>query len=181
MTFAQHENLLRQIDASFYKLSGGRLYGPPGIPDIHRWLHEEAPYGILAHNTEADPHFIYANHHALSSFKYTPAEILEVPSRLSASEQDRQERQRMLQVVLRDGIVYNYSGPRVDKHGNSFTIYEGIVWQVRGINDEVLGQAALFWTDKDKRPEWYQAATGKVLSHATPSRQPEKSLPTQSP
>lgn len=160
MANSQHEDLIRQISASFYKLADRPLYSPMGISDIHRWLHEEAPYGILAHNTDADPHFIYANKHALSSFKYTSAEILAVPSRLSTSEQNRKERQQMLQIVLRDGIVYNYSGPRVDKHGNTFAIYDGVIWQVMGINNELMGQAALFWTDNDRRPDWYKAGMG---------------------
>jgi PAS domain-containing protein len=161
MTLVQNDTLIRQINENFLRLSGKPLYAPPvasdaAVADVHQWLHEEAPYGILAHNIDADPRFIYANRHALASFKYTPDEILAVPSRQSASEQDRPERQRMLEIVLRDGIVYNYSGPRVDKYGNSFTIYDGIVWQLRNTNGEVWGQAALFWTDEVKRPEWFE-------------------------
>lgn len=155
MNIEQNDALIRQINDCFYKLSGKPLYAPPGIVGIHRWLDEEAPYAILAHNTEADPRFIYANSCALASFKYTADEILAVPSRLSASEQDRPERQRMLEIVLRDGIVYNYSGPRVDKFGNSFMIYDGVVWQLRNTDDEICGQAALFWTDENKRSEWF--------------------------
>jgi hypothetical protein len=156
MAAAQDDILISQISDCFYRLAGVPLYSPPEVTDIHRWLDEEAPYGILVHNTEADPHFIYANKHALSSFKYDAAEILSVPSRLSASENDRPERQRMLQIVLRDGIVFDYSGPRVDKYGNNFTIYDGVVWQLRNANDQVCGQAALFWTEKDNRPDWYR-------------------------
>jgi len=144
---AQRETLIRQISHSFHSLAGRPLYAPPGISEIHHWLHEEAPYAILAHNTDADPHFIYANKCALACFKYSPDEILAIPSRLSASEQDRPERARMLEIVLRDGIVYNYSGPRVDKYGNIFTIYDGVVWQLRSIKGDVSGQAALFWPD----------------------------------
>jgi len=159
MILVQNDILIRKINESFLRLSGKPLYAPPGAAApgaaVYQWLHEEAPYGILAHNTATDPRFIYANKHALASFKYSPEEILTVPSRLSASEQDRPERQRMLEIVLRDGIVYNYSGPRVDKYGDSFTIYDGIVWQLRNANNEVWGQAALFWTDAVKRPEWF--------------------------
>jgi PAS domain-containing protein len=161
----QTDLLIGPINDSFHRLSGQPLYAPravapgvvaPGATALYQWLHEEAPYGILAHNTDADPRFIYANAHALASFKYTPEEILAVPSRLSASEQDRPERQRMLEIVLRDGIVYNYSGPRVDKYGHSFTIYDGVVWQLRHADGRIWGQAALFWTDNANRPEWYR-------------------------
>ncbi|SDE80828.1 MEKHLA domain-containing protein [Dyadobacter soli] len=156
MATTTNDTLIRQINECFHKLSGKPLYAPPGVADTDQWLTEEAPYGILAHNTDADPRFIYANAHALASFKYSPEEILVVPSRLSASEQDRPERQSMLEVVLRDGIVYNYSGPRVDKHGNTFTIYDGVVWQLSDPDGKVWGQAALFWTEETKRPEWFR-------------------------
>lgn len=157
MIGAQNDTLIREINENFLRLSGKPLYADPtAAADVYQWLHEEAPYGILAHNAAADPLFIYANKHALASFQYTPDEILTVRSRLSASDQDRPERQRMLEIVLREGIVYNYSGPRVDKHGNSFTIYDGVVWQLRNKNNEVWGQAALFWTDEVKRPEWFR-------------------------
>lgn len=155
MTTATNDKLIRQINECFQRLTGKPLYAP-GTADLYRWLTEEAPYGILAHNTDPDPRFVYANAHALASFKYSPEEILTVPSRLSASEQDRPKRQRMLEIVLRDGIVYNYSGPRVDKYGNTFTIYDGIVWQLRNADDEVWGQAALFWTEETRRPDWFE-------------------------
>lgn len=157
MIGAQNDTLIREINENFLRLSGKPLYADPtAAADVYQWLHEEAPYGILAHNAAADPCFIYANKHALASFQYLADEILTVRSRLSASDQDRPERQRMLEIVLREGIVYNYSGPRVDKHGNSFTIYDGVVWQLRNKNNEVWGQAALFWTDEVKRPEWFR-------------------------
>ncbi len=155
MSLVQNDTLIRQINDCYYRLSGQPLYAPPTIADVDQWLHHEAPYGILAHNADADPRFIYANRQALASFKYSPEEILAVPSRLSASEIDRPERQRMLEIVLRDGIVHNYSGPRVDKFGNSFQIYDGVVWQLRNPDGEVWGQAALFWTDESTRPEWF--------------------------
>ncbi|WP_353722289.1 MEKHLA domain-containing protein [Dyadobacter sp. 676] len=155
MAPVQNDISIRQISDCFHQLAGRPLYAPPGISDVYRWLHEEAPYAILAHNAEADPCFIYANNYALSCFKYSPDEILSVHSRLSASAQDRPQRAAMLEIVVRDGIVYNYSGPRVDKFGNSFMIYDGAVWQLRSAAGEIWGQAALFWTEKDRRPEWY--------------------------
>ena len=157
MNRTQKDTLIRQINDNFQQLSGEPLYASPEAGDVCQWLHEEAPYGILVHNTDADPHFIYANGHALASFKYTEEEILTIPSRLSASEQDRPERQRMLEIVLRDGIVFNYSGPRVDKYGRSFMIYDGVVWQLRNPDGQVWGQAALFWTDEVKPPEWFRS------------------------
>lgn len=155
MSFEQTLNLIKQIDDSFRELSGEDLYRPPTIHNPYQWLHEDAPYSILVHNTATDPHFIYANKYALSCFKYTPTEMLSLPSRLSAKELDRSERELLLQSVTRDGIAYNYTGLRVDKYGNSFTIYDGVVWQLRNDKGETWGQGALFWTTKHERPEWY--------------------------
>ncbi|MDR2950471.1 MAG: MEKHLA domain-containing protein [Prevotella sp.] len=147
--------LIRQIDDCFYKLSGKRLPTPHDITDRYQWLDEEAPYSILAHNANADPHFIYANKYALSCFKYTLEEMLSLHSRLSAADEDRAERAQLLQIVTCDGIAYNYSGPRIDKYGSSFNIYDGIVWQLKD-EESVWGQGALFWTEEYNRPDWYK-------------------------
>ena len=89
MSPEQNYILIQQINDCFNKLSGKNLYAPPEILNLYQWLHEEAPYSILAHNTEADPRFIYANKYALSCFKYSPDELLSLPSRLSATQQNR--------------------------------------------------------------------------------------------
>lgn len=150
----KRRELLEQIDKCFHRLNGTPLAFPPGIVDRHKWLHTEAPYSILAHNGGEDPVFIYANEYALSCFKYTMKEMLELPSRLSTAEKDREAREKLLKEVTKNGIAYNYSGPRVDKNGNTFMIYDGIVWELRDDDGTVWGQGALFWTDKKKRPDW---------------------------
>ncbi|HVI45134.1 MAG TPA: MEKHLA domain-containing protein [Chitinophaga sp.] len=148
--------LITQIDHNFLDRNGSGLPVPPGIPARSQWLHEEAPYAILAHGTGADPYFIYANQFALSCFKYGIAELLQLPSRLSAASQDRSERERLLQDVTLHGIAYNYSGPRVDKYGHTFTIYDGVVWRLSRPDGSPSGQAALFWNSERERPAWYR-------------------------
>lgn len=140
--------LIKQIDDCFCKLNGTPLPCPADVSDRYKWLDEEAPYSILAHNHSDDPHFIYANRYALSCFKYTEEEMLSLPSRFSAAEQNRAERERLLQAVTHDGIAYNYTGPRIDKYGNTFTIYRGIVWELRDQDGKVWGQGALFYTEE---------------------------------
>lgn len=159
MSCEQNLSLVEQINDSFREFSGEDLYAPPILQTPYKWLHEEAPYSILAHNISEDPHFIYANKYALSCFKYKPVEILSLPSRLSATDLDRPERERLLKLVTRDGIAYNYTGPRVDKYGKSFTIYDGVVWQLRNRQGKIWGKAALFWTAQHERPEWYPRKT----------------------
>ncbi|AVG78575.1 MEKHLA domain-containing protein [Pantoea ananatis] len=137
--------LLKRIDERYRSLTGHGLYCPHDIDDRYQWLHEQAPYSILAHSTAADPVFVYANRCALNCFKYSAEEIRQLPSRLSAGPFDREARQRLLDIVRRDGIATGYSGPRVDKQGKSFIIYDGEVWQSDGRDEAGWGQAALFW------------------------------------
>ncbi|MEQ4512873.1 MEKHLA domain-containing protein [Dickeya zeae] len=145
MTTAEHLALLRRIDECYRALNGKELYCPEDVEDRYLWLDQAAPYSILAHSSTSDPVFIYANQCALRCFKYSYEEMLQLPSRLSASPADRAERQKLLDIVTRDGIAKNYTGPRVDKQGNTFTIYDGEVWQLGYNSGNVWGQAALFW------------------------------------
>lgn len=147
MNKAKEWEQLIEIDRYFTLLNGEPLAVPQGIRNRLEWLHQHAPFGILAHNAKADPHFIYANQTALDCFKYSNEEILRLPSRLSAAPDDRAERQRLLDEVQRQGIAYDYRGTRIDKMNNPFTIYDGIIWQLGDPATEqgVWGQAACFF------------------------------------
>jgi hypothetical protein len=81
-------------------LNGNHLPCPKDVLDRYKWLDEEANYSILAHDSSADPIFIYANRFALSCFKYTLDEILFLPSRLSASAPNRSEREQLVKTEL---------------------------------------------------------------------------------
>lgn len=59
--------LLRYIDQSFKKYTGQHLPTPDTQQDHLTWIHEKSSYSLLAHNTEIDPKFIYANLTALES------------------------------------------------------------------------------------------------------------------
>jgi hypothetical protein len=113
------------------------------------WLYSDAPFAVLAHNTDADPAFTYANRTAQSCFEYKWDEFVTIPSRLSAEAPNRDERQRLLDAVARNGFIDNYRGLRIAKSGRRFWIEGGIVWELRSENGERRGQAALFtsWTD----------------------------------
>src|SRR6478752_5953136 len=100
----------RAIDPTFFALLAGsysRLCGAHLVPfrqDIQeaaRWLYEEAPYCVLAHNTDPDPTFIYGNKTAQKCFEYSWEELTTLRSRLSAEENERAERQRLLDLVKR--------------------------------------------------------------------------------
>lgn len=135
--------------------AGYSLPVPASVQDRYHWLHTQAPYSLLAHDSSDDPRFIYANQRALHCFKYSEAEIIGLPSRLSAAEVDRVARQQLLLTVREKGIASNYTGPRVDKFNQTFTIYDGAVWQIYNEREALIGQAALFWPDDLERPDWF--------------------------
>jgi hypothetical protein len=73
------------VDPTFFDLlasSYSRLVGAPLVPLEHdnqyaaRWLYEEAPFCVLAHNTDRDPIFIYGNKAAQACLEYTWDELL---------------------------------------------------------------------------------------------------------
>lgn len=136
-------------DEAFYKLLTGsyaRLTGVPLVtPDTGaRWLYEEAPFVVLAHNTDGDPKFIYANRAAQACFEYTWDEFIGMPSRLSAEPADRAERQKLLDAVVSKGFMRGYWGLRVAKFGRRFMMENGVVWELRDETGARHGQAATF-------------------------------------
>ncbi|HMG50683.1 MAG TPA: MEKHLA domain-containing protein [Inquilinus sp.] len=142
-------------DPDFLRLLAGshaRLVGTPLIPEDvggdaaaqARWLYETAPFCVLAHNTDADPRFVYANRAAQARFEYGWDEFTTLPSRLSAEAPDRTERQRLLDAVTRDGFISDYRGLRIARSGRRFWIEDATVWQLIDEAGTLRGQAATF-------------------------------------
>ncbi|WP_423415017.1 MEKHLA domain-containing protein [Hyphomicrobium sp. B1] len=144
---------LRSDPAFFELLTGSyaRLVGAPLVPEgaNAQWLYDDAPFVVVAHNTDADPRFVYANKRAQACFEYPWDEFITLPSRLSAEAPNREERARILEAVARDGFVRGYRGVRISKSGRRFWIDDGIVWQLIDADGVNRGQAATFasWTD----------------------------------
>ena len=136
---------------SSYRRAVGRdpAFLERGAPRSADWLYAQASHPVLAHNTDPDPRFIYANRAAQTAFEYDWDEITGLPSRLSAEPVDREERQRLLDSVVRHGFATGYSGVRIAKSGRRFLIEEGVVWQLIDRDGAVHGQAATFanWRD----------------------------------
>lgn len=147
--------ILLLIDNSFITHTGYKLPAPENISERYNWLHTQAPYGLLVHNNNDDPKFIYANQQALHCFKYSEQEMMGMPSRFSASEKDRRERQDLLSLVMKNGIACNYTAPRINKFRQAIIIHDGVVWQIYNADNQFVGQAALFWPDKSERPLWF--------------------------
>lgn len=143
---------MQPTDPDFFKLlstSYARLLGTPLVPgdmtpaEAARWLYEDAPFGVLAHDTQADPVFVYGNLRAQSLFGYTWNELTALPSRLSAEAPERSERQAFLEQVTRAGFVTGYRGIRVRKTGGRFWIERATVWQLFDEDGVHRGQAAM--------------------------------------
>ncbi|KGC07580.1 MEKHLA domain protein [Burkholderia multivorans] len=141
-----------RTDTDFFLLladSYRRLVNRPLVPDGlspsdgAAWLYEAAPFGILAHDTSADPVFVYGNRRAQAIFEYDWDELTALPSRLSAEPMERRDRQAFLEQVTRDGLVSDYRGVRVTKSGKRFWIEQATVWQLIDATGIVRGQAAM--------------------------------------
>lgn len=104
----------------------------------------QLPQVVLAHGTEPDPVFFYANRLALEVFELTPSQLMEMPSRLSAEALLREERARLLDRVSRDGFIDDYSGIRISSTGQRFRIQQATVWNLIDSDGIHHGQAATF-------------------------------------
>ena len=139
---------LTLIAESFGRLTGRALVEMPGDLAAALWT---APRVILAHGTEPDPLFFYGNRAALDLFEVSAADIVRMPSRLSAEAPLREERMRLLDRVTRDGFIDDYAGIRVSASGRRFRIEQAIVWNLIDETGIINGQAATFdrWTRLD--------------------------------
>jgi hypothetical protein len=104
---------------------------------------------VVAHNTDDDPRFIYANETAQACFEYPWGEFTQLRSRFSAEAPNRIERQRLLESVAEKGFVTGYRGLRIARSGRRFWIQDGVVWQLTNEIGTAFGQAAVFssWRD----------------------------------
>ncbi|WP_423192141.1 MEKHLA domain-containing protein [Cupriavidus sp. H18C2] len=150
--------LPRHSDPDFYALladSHARILGKPLVPqpmspaDAMRWLYEDAPFAVLAHNTAADPVFVYGNKAAQRRFGYDWDEVTRLPSRLSAEAPNREERQRFLERVQRQGYESGYKGVRITKAGRRFMIEEATLWQMIDADGVLHGQAVVIPRTRD--------------------------------
>lgn len=142
------------LDSAFFRLlrsSYEHFLGSPLVPPGTgaSWLYHEAPFAVLAANTEPDPRFVYANKVAQQCFEYSWAQFTTLRARYSAEHADRAERQAFLDQVTRDGFATGYRGLRIARSGRRFWIEQATVWQLVDDAGRCRGQAALVrgWRD----------------------------------
>ncbi len=107
----------------------------------------KAPFVLLAHGTEPDPIFNYANLTAQQLWEMPWEEFTRLPSRLSAESVAVAERQAMLEEAKRQGYISDYRGVRISRSGRRFIIQKAILWNIYDETGTYRGQAATF-------PEW---------------------------
>ncbi len=148
---AETDQLLPQLMIESHRRLTGTSLVPDDTPDAPRWLYAAAPFGVVAHNAEPDPRFVYANQAAQRLFEYSWAEFTTLPSRLSAETPNRAERQALLDQVARQGFASGYRGLRIAKSGRRFWIEDATVWQLIDAAGATHGQAAVIrrWREVD--------------------------------
>ncbi|SNX88312.1 MEKHLA domain-containing protein [Streptomyces sp. TLI_55] len=120
-------------------------------PDAARWLYEQAPFGLLAHDTSADPCFVYANRTAQRRFGYSWDEFVGLPSRLSARPDGQEERDAFVRAVSAQHYATGYRGIRIGRSGTPFWIEDVTMWDLMDPAGRIHGQAAVFrsWSPVD--------------------------------
>lgn len=138
---AEHAGL---IGRSYALLTGRALLSPaPSEPEFAERLYR-APFVVLAHDTADDPIFFYANITAQNLFKMSWDEFVSLPSRYSAEALERTQRHALLTEVEERGFIDNYSGIRIAKTGERFSIDQATVWNLYDLEEVFSGQAATF-------------------------------------
>ena len=135
------ERRIALIASSFERLGGKPLVDAAEDVIAALW---HAPSAIVAHGTEPDPVFFFANRQALEAFESDVAAFTRMPSRLSAEAPLRGERQALLARVSTCGFIDDYSGIRITATGRRFRIDQAIVWNILDDEGSRHGQAATF-------------------------------------
>jgi hypothetical protein len=126
------------------------LPGDPAAPARLRGQQLFAASVVLLAHDGADPgqdpgpRLIYANRSALCLWRRRWAEMVGMPSRLTAEPQQRQARSAALTQALRRGGIRDYSGIRIDSGGRRFQIRGARIWTLIGADGAACGQAAAF-------------------------------------
>ena len=104
----------------------------------------EVGFVLVAHRTEADPVFYFANQTAQKLWEMDWEEFTRTPSKQSVPEAERAERQALLDAAQANNIIQNYHGTRVTKSGRLFRIKDVTLWNVFNTGNTLIGQAACF-------------------------------------
>lgn len=146
----------------FAQLVGRELMDRGGTPESQAQRLFEAPFVVVAHNTQPDPILCYGNRAALALWEIDIQTLLRTPSRMTAEPLHREERARLLARTAERGYVDDYQGIRVSRTGRRFLIQQAIVWNLRDASGQPVGQAATFAT-------WHELEDGSQTRPTRPT------------
>ena len=72
------------------------------------------------------------------------AELIGMPSRLTAPEREQQERRQALGQARNAEAISGYRGIRISRKGRRFMINNARIWTLWDQEERVIGQAACF-------------------------------------
>jgi hypothetical protein len=130
--------------SSFHHWTGESLLAISPETDAEQAL-MHASFAVASHDTQADPHFNYANLAALQLFKTTRSQFIGMPSRFSAEPMLRETRADLLAKVAKFGFVDDYAGIRMAADNTKFMIDKAIVWNVIDAKASNHGQAVVIY------------------------------------
>ena len=103
---------------------------------------------VIAHDTAKDPCLNYANHAALALWRMSWNDMIGMPSRLTAPEEERTQRNHALCQVTKTDPIKSYQGIRINSKGERFMIRNAFIWTLADDDGHTWGQAATF--------DWWQ-------------------------
>ena len=139
--------LVNLLLKSHHKAFGCSLIKCQKVDDLHRLESQElfiSQMPVLAHSKSSDPLITYANSSALLLWGRQWQEMINMPSRLTAPTDARQQRYTSLQCALEQNAVTGYKGVRIDNDGKLFIINNARIWTLWDEEGEYCGQAASF-------------------------------------
>ena len=146
------QSLAGQLISS-YRASFGQplITGLPGDASGEQWAQAlfAAPIVVLAHDGSPldrgdGPRLIYANRAALTLWGRSWAEMVGMPSQLTAEPAERSSRQTALATAQQQAALSGYRGIRIDNRGRRFQINNARLWALLGPACQAWGQAACF-------------------------------------
>jgi hypothetical protein len=129
---------------SYLRWTGRELIPPASSPNERAKALFGQKFVVLSHGTQVDPILNFGNKAALDLWELTWEEFTKMPSRLTAEPVNREDRDRLLEQVKRNGFIDTYSGVRITGIGRRFLIERGTVWNIVDGKDRYVGQAATF-------------------------------------
>jgi hypothetical protein len=116
------------IAESFARLAGRPLVEPSELGlEAAMW---DAPRAIVAHGTEPEPRFYYANRVALELLGMTATEFIGTIARSLAEPVIREERARLAAGLAQRDIVDIYAVVGIAANGRRFSISSAQVWKI---------------------------------------------------